>query len=473
MSTLSKNIWLPKDLWQRIVDQLRDDRSPNHLSHLIRTCKWFHENFVHLLYQNLRFFNKGDAIAFGNALLRQEVKDLVEEIRHEDTTGFLDFTGRSNPFFQKPPTLTNLKTLILKRGLGWKDYTWYGRAEDLLHDAYMLPDRDWPHIFREFKRSLSPDGYMEDYDEDPLGIGWEYSNIEVQLANLGKSTFFCHRHLSNSLLTNLRICHIGGARSKLCIADADYIEESWEDSPEPHSMKALKELTLLNCRRITAHSLQRILSYPVALKKFLMRSPFYGTQDPVAYDADEGYIEVSHIISDHQRSMESMDLDIWLGTGYGMDLDGLHCLKELTVRPYSMTDLHWDDNPQRFGDLLSASLMQLTLRFEEGATIRLLPLHNSIQKGSLPELRTVSCIIPDDLEDFELIVAEVEGWKDRFKALKVDLIAIIFQSLMRAPDWDACPCEHPNFNYRNRIDEKPSWWPFLFENPRLGPSNQW
>lgn len=208
------------------------------------------------------------------------------------------------------------------------------------------------------------------------------------------------------------------------------------------SLKDLKELKLLNCS-FTEDGFEHILSRPVGLKKLTLRGPNYF--EPSDRDSRQEFIDFGPILNAFQgHSLEVLDLDIYWGTFFDMDLIELSCLKSPTVTPYTILGLDPERIPE-FKTILPLSLEKLIVRHEEGESLVLSNLYDSLKDG-LPNLHLITVQISDIIEAKDNSTSpevwiEVESWMDRFANLDVTLEVVRTPYPMTVPEFDVCSCE--------------------------------
>ena len=199
---------------------------------------------------------------------------------------------------------------------------------------------------------------------------------------------------------------------------------------------------------MSVEDLEMILSYPPRLKRFTLRGPYY--LDARDFEND-GYMAFADTLNlYHQDSLESLDLDIYWGTRAGFQITDMPYLKEVTVTPYSLMGIDPEANIE-IENALPESLEKLTLRYEEGTTLPLSSLCESLRDGAFTKLRTVICQIPDNIQESPTsseVRIETEAWKAKFKVLEVDLSAPLVPYPTTTPKYDVCSCENLSFYHR-------------------------
>ena len=193
-----------------IIDHLRNEKSPQHISRLAQTCKWFHREANRFVYHPVKFVERENALRFAAEIeARPGLKDMIKEIRHYADMGFHDFFFYSRPFYKQLSTLQNLQTLVMRPKTHWKrQATWLERWESLYHDIYMNPGMGtWEDELWQMSIGMHEEGFPGRFSHDPFGTGacpWA-EDISSYQGDLVDRTLFCDNYLKDSLPA-LRTC---------------------------------------------------------------------------------------------------------------------------------------------------------------------------------------------------------------------------------------------------------------------------
>ncbi|OQE02802.1 hypothetical protein PENVUL_c038G06646 [Penicillium vulpinum] len=476
----------PLEIWFMIFQYLRDEESPQHISRLAQTCKYFHRELEHVIYQPVRLKRIENARRFANTVSsRPDLAALVKEVRHSDDTGFSDFAGYSVPFYQALVKLQNLQTLVMRKTLRPSgDPTPQAALQDLLteintdaQDSFVMES-----CLEDFLMQMESQGYPLGDASDPFSLGFDPCEegflINAWAEGLFKYTYFTRSNLKD-LIPALRTCHIGANSDfdpylegeanqpivefnntiftlrhlkKLCITGARFREYNLLGETIEIPRTDLKELLLLNCQ-IDAEELELIVQYPRALERLTIRLP---VSLQSAYEEDD-YLFFSEELSLHQsKSLEYLDVDIYGGASFGLSLDSFDVLKEVIATHHSML------GSEEGEIVLPHNLERLTIRYEQGTPLPLSFLLEVLEEKILPKLRTILCQIPDNISEgvtSDDVCAEVEVFKSKFKDVGVDLSAELVSYPLTMPKYDLCPCEnlafYHQFPFHPRIEPHP------------------
>ena len=196
-----------------VIDYLRSEESPQHISRLSQTCKSFHSLVHHFLYQPVKFVKRENALQFAAIVeTRPDLKALVTEIRHYADNGFQNFTFCSDPFYQELSTLPNLHTLVMRPKNCARRTTRLERWENMLQSTCtFIRVLDWEEeIMEDMAKILNEDtGDQEgrpprgpfDIDEDLLE-----PDVPIDKADLVDRAQFCGGYLLANSLPALRTC---------------------------------------------------------------------------------------------------------------------------------------------------------------------------------------------------------------------------------------------------------------------------
>ena len=255
----------------------------------------------------------------------------------------------------------------------------------------------------------------------------------------------------------------------LCVTGASFgpADYNYDDLRGVPSMPHLEELKLLNCD-IDMDGIEKLLKQTTILKRLIIRGDNELNEDTDSQELSEiyGSLHLGKVFEDHcGHSLESLDLDFYDGTGFGMRLNGLRCLKNLTVTAYTILPLR--SQPLfEFEEVLPPSLETLVLRHEEEEDLPLAHLFRSVKSKGLPNLHTVTVQIPDTIKAPDNlpspeVVTEAESWVNIFKELDVTLEVVRTPYPMAPPHFigkpkfKRCSCEVLDVFHRLKFDYQP------------------
>ncbi|CAG8022961.1 unnamed protein product [Penicillium nalgiovense] len=462
-----------------IFQYLRDEESPQHISRLAQTCKSFHQELNHVIYQPVRLRRVENARHFANTISsRPGLAALVKEVRHSEDVGFSDFAGYSRPFYEALTKLQNLQTLVMRENLPPSDdgHTPQAEVQAVLTDIHYrnedlnmrqscLDDLEAPMM------EMEDQGFPLGDAPDPFGLGFhpfdDDFSIQCWADDLTQYTYFSQDSLKD-LIPALRTCHIGTDSDldpkynsgkyqpyiefnetiftlphlrKLCITGVTFREFGLEDELIDNCATNLKELLLLNCR-VSDERLELIVRFPRALERLTIKVPV----SLLSQYEEEGYMSFSNELSSrHAKSLEYLDLDIYGGADIGVHLNFFDVLKEIVITPHSVLG-------GREGEMcLASSLQRLTIRYEEGTSLQLDNIFEEVEAARLPNLPSVICQIPDNLCEGTTsseVRVEAEAFKSQFKDFRVELSTELVPYPLTMPKYDVCPCEDLTFYHQ-------------------------
>lgn len=121
----------PLELWDMIIEYLRQEDSVQHLSRLAQTCSVLYSRIEPSLYQPVRLFNSesGARLAF-TIEQRPDLAPLIREIRHREDTGLEWYSHRHSKFYEMAATLPNLEKLFLRGNPRPFDFEKWGNRDD-------------------------------------------------------------------------------------------------------------------------------------------------------------------------------------------------------------------------------------------------------------------------------------------------------------------------------------------------------
>ncbi|OQE19620.1 hypothetical protein PENFLA_c018G07895 [Penicillium flavigenum] len=462
----------PLGIWLMIFQYLRD-QSPQHISRLAQTCKSFHQELNHVIYQPVRLRRVENARRFAHTISsRPDLAALVKEVRHSEDVGFSDFAGYSRPFYEAPTKLQNLQTLVMRENLPPSDdgHTPQAEVQAVLTNIYYRNED--LHMRESCLEDLEP-LMMEMHDKgfplgdasDPFGLGFHplNGNFSIQCHigtdsdldpkyNTGKYQPYVEFNETISTLPHLR---------KLCITGVMFREFGLEDEFIENRSTNLKGLLLLNCR-VSTENLELIVRFPRALERLTIRVPV----SLLSQYEEEDYLSFSEELSSrHAESLEYLDLDIYGGADIGIELDFFDVLKEIVITPHSVIR-------GREGEIsLASSLQRLTIRYEEGTGLQLDDIFEGVEAARVPNLRSVICQIPDNLCEGTTsseVRVEAEAFKSQFKDFGVELSTELVPYPLTMSKYDVCPCENLTFYHQFPFHSRPKPRP---QNVRAGYSN--
>ncbi|KAJ5236598.1 hypothetical protein N7489_006689 [Penicillium chrysogenum] len=467
----------PLELWDIIIEHLREEESAQHLSRLAQTCPALYSRIDPQLYKSVRLFNSESGARLALTIEnRPELASLIREIRHKQDTGSEIWSHRHLKFYKAAVTLPNLEKLSLRRNPRPFDSTrWPStHARD---DAVM----QW------VKKIASRSGSIKEYRDLGYGPPGESSfsppdDELICMQDGAAETLFWHASLQNPPgLPALRVCHIGSdynhdvhdtkmdgrcipsfnealfchpSLRKLCITGAT-CQISQSSLPNSTlSTSPLEELTLLNCV-ISPLDLQTVLEYPTALKRFTFRGP--RSQEMVDSEGDtHSYIESA---LKHDNSLEYIDYDLYWGSDVETDFGELVRLKHLTTTLATLAGRECIelDPPD---DTLPPNLESLTILYDEVKSWLPSTIYEMVKVGDLPKLRRFTCEVPEIIEHLPSInefksnppateiCQEGNTWKSKFAELNVDMSMVLVPYPINMPKYDVCSCECLPFYHR-------------------------
>ncbi|CAG7985811.1 unnamed protein product [Penicillium nalgiovense] len=409
----------PREIWLMIFRYLRDEESPQHISRLAQTCKSFHHELNHVIYQPVRLRRVENARHFANTISsRPDLAALVKEVRHSEDVGFSDFAGYSRPFYEALTKLQNLQTLVMRENLPPSDDGRTPQAEV----QTVLTDIHYRNEDLHMRQSCH---IGTDSDLDP-----KY--------NPGKYQPYIQFNEKIFTLPYLR---------KLCITGVTFREFGLEDEQIGNFTTNLKELLLLNCRVSGEHH-ELIVGFPRALERLTTRVPV----SLLSQYEEEDYMPFSDELSfRHAKSLEYLDLDIYGVADVGAQLEIFDVLKEINHVSFS--------NGSREGEVSLASSPQwLTIRYEEGTSLQLDNIFEEVEAARLPNLRSVICQIPDNLCEgitSSEVRVEAEAFKSQFKYFGVELSTELVPYPLTTLKYDVCACENLTFYHQFPFHPRP------------------
>jgi hypothetical protein len=226
----------PLEIWLMIFQYLRDEETPHHISRLAQTCKSFHQELNHVIYQPVRLRRVENARHFANTISsRPDLAALVKEVRHSEDVGFSDFAGYSRPFYEALTKLDNLQTLVMRENLPPSDdgHTPQAEVQAVLTDIYYLnEDLHMRESCLEYLETLMME--MEDKGfplgdaSDPFGLGFhpldDNFSIQCWADGLSYYTYFSQDYLKDLIpalrtcdLPNLRACRKSNLKSQIIL----------------------------------------------------------------------------------------------------------------------------------------------------------------------------------------------------------------------------------------------------------------
>ncbi|KAJ5960322.1 uncharacterized protein N7479_007472 [Penicillium vulpinum] len=469
----------PLELWDIIIEYLRDEESAQHLSRLAQSCPALYNRIDTILYNCVRLFNSESGARLALTIeKRPELAPLIHEIRHKQDTGSEFWSHRHFKFYKTAVTLPNLEKLSLRRNPRPFDSTRW--------DSTHARDDAMFQWVRKIS-SESESGSAKEYRELGYGPSGEssFSPPDHEVSCLRDSeveTLFCHASLQHPPgLPALRVCHIGsdydhnehnpkmdgrclpifnealffhpGLR-KLCVTGAVFQITQSNLLPTRLSTSPLEELTLLNCV-ISPLDLQNALEYPEALKRFTFRGP--RSQDMI--DPEGEPLSYIHSLLTHEGSLEYVDYDLYWGGDEETDFGELVRLKHLTTTLATLTGRECIELDP-LDDILPPNIESLTIRYDETKAWLPSAIYEMAKDGKLPKMRRFTCEVPDIMEHLPSIneskfnpsateiCQEGNTWKNKFAELNVEMSMISVPYPVDLPKYDVCSCECLSFYHR-------------------------
>ncbi|KGO71837.1 hypothetical protein PITC_028400 [Penicillium italicum] len=466
----------PLELWDIIIEYLRDEESAQHLSRLAQTCPALYCRIDPQLYKKPVYLLNSESGARLALTIekRPELAPLICEIRHKQDAGSEIWSARHFKFYKTAVTLPNLENLSLRRNPMLFDSTRWASADD--RDNATL---QW------VKNLASGKGSVKKYRELGYGPSGESSfsppDREISDIRAGAvETLFWHASLQHPPgLPALRVCHIGsdydhnenntkmdgrclpifneavfchpGLR-KLCITGAAF-RMSHSDPEVTLSRSPLEELTLLNCV-INPSDLQIALEHPAGLKRFTFRGPRPEDIDPE--EETDCYIQSA---LKHVSSLEYIDYDLYWGGDVETDYGELVCLKHLTTTLATLAGRECIELDP-LDDILPPNLESLTIRYDEVKAWLPSVIYEMVKDKKLPKLRRFTCEVPDIIEHIPSInphkfnppageiCQEGNTWKSKFAELNVEMSMVSVPYPLDLPKYEVCSCECLPFYHR-------------------------
>jgi len=108
----------PLELWDIIIEHLRNEETTQTLSRLAQTCPVLYARINPLLYHPVRLNNSESGARLARTIeSRPELAPLIREIQHKQDCGFEIHSQRHIKFYNMVVTLPNLEKLCLKNNL--------------------------------------------------------------------------------------------------------------------------------------------------------------------------------------------------------------------------------------------------------------------------------------------------------------------------------------------------------------------
>ncbi|KAJ5699459.1 hypothetical protein N7536_002472 [Penicillium majusculum] len=469
----------PLELWDIIIEYLRDEESAQHLSRLAQSCPALYAKIDPLLYNNpLRLLNSESGARLALTVeKRPELAPLIREIQHKQDSGSEFWSYRHLKFYKMAVTLPNLENLSLRRNPRSFDSTRW--ASTYARDDAML---QWERKIRS--GSISVKEYRE-MGYGPLGES-SFSPPDHELTYMRNSaveTLFWHASLQYPPgMPALRVCHIGSdydynennpkmdgrylpivnealfrhpALRKLCVTGATFKISQSGLLPSMLSTPPLEELTLLNCI-INQLDLREALANLTALKRFTFRGP-----RPQVEMIDHTGHPLCYILLAFplDNSLEYMDYDIYWGTDEETCFSVFDNLKHLTTTLTTLTGRECLE-PDPMDETLPSNLESLTIRYDEAESWLPSAIYKMVKDEKLPKLRRFTCQVPEIMEHLPSInvdkfnppateiCREGNTWKSKFAVLNVELSMVSVPYPLGLPKYDVCSCECLSFYHR-------------------------
>lgn len=211
--------------------------------------------------------------------------------------------------------------------------------------------------------------------------------------------------------------------------------------PDVGDMKALEELTLLNCR-ISPPNIAALIESAGLLKRLTIRGPNCSDQNG---REDGYYMEIGGCLEYAcAKLLEALDIDIYWGTPMGTSLYRMRALKKLTVTLYTILGGGTRGSPEQIEAVVPPSLETLVVRHEAGITLPFKQLHATLLNGKLQNLRSLIFQIPENIRvapTTSMLRNYAKSWIDRFSSLGVKLQVSVVPYPSGMVKYDACSCE--------------------------------
>ncbi|KAJ5130412.1 uncharacterized protein N7515_006451 [Penicillium bovifimosum] len=472
-SDKSSFLHFPLEIWDMIIEQLKHEESPQHLSRLAQTCQMLYQRTLPLLYSPVCLANSESGARLAVAIeQRPELAELIREIRHKEDSGSELSSGRHLKFYKMAAGLPNLETLSLRRNPRPHKFDKW-----TVHNIQTVEAR-------EAAREAQTVGEYRDMGFGPLGQS-QFSPPDIRTIpfdyDRGDETLFWHALLQHPPgLPALRVCHIGsdfnhdkhnlnmdcanlpqfneaifrhpGLRV-LCITGATFQLVLDPSHLLRHTNTQLEDLTLLNCV-IEDRDLMYLLECPRALKRFTFRATRIPDSD--GYQPENDYTQA---LLKHQDSLEYIDYDLYWGSDDLTYFSIFTKLKHLTVTLSSLAGVNCLQlTPE--DELLPPSLESLTIRYDEVKSWVPSYVHECVQGGWLPNLRLLTCEVANiiehlpsaNIDKFNLPATEIcqviNTWQSQFEEFNVELRAEIVPYPLDVPKYEVCVCECLPFFHR-------------------------
>lgn len=188
----------PPEIWLIIVDHLRGEDNPQHISRLSQTCRWLYQEINHLIYRSVRLNWEMNVLGFGQTVFnRPQLAGLVKQVRYAIDMGSNSFTSRYSPFYKLLPRLYNLRTLNLRKDFYPDEKTNIRtRSKDLLDG--LLDGKGLSQVRRDGCVQLSKT--FKDVTK-----GGNHSRLE-RAAFISAGELFLKYHTAGSYMDDVTIC---------------------------------------------------------------------------------------------------------------------------------------------------------------------------------------------------------------------------------------------------------------------------
>lgn len=129
----------PLELWDIIIEHLRNEETVQSLSRLAQTCPMLRARIEPLLYQHVRLQNSESGARLARTIKsRPELSPLIREIHHKENSGFEQDSQRYSKFYQWVVTLPHLERLFLRNEIKLLDTSRW-TSEHERHEGF----NDW------------------------------------------------------------------------------------------------------------------------------------------------------------------------------------------------------------------------------------------------------------------------------------------------------------------------------------------
>lgn len=134
----------PLELWDIIIEYLRNEETLQSLSRLAQTCPMLRARIEPLLYQPVRLQNSESGARLARTIMsRPELAPLIREIQHKEDSGFEQYSQRYSKFYQWVVTLPHLERLCLRNEIKLLDTSRWASEDERHEELENWLDEAW------------------------------------------------------------------------------------------------------------------------------------------------------------------------------------------------------------------------------------------------------------------------------------------------------------------------------------------